>query len=122
MPRVIDSRLTVVRSGLPLPAPAEGELVVSDDEVRRWVRDGRLLTRIGRYRVSRLVTERLSTSGRPMLMWALRLMARQCFIADCEGHDRRVTVGLLACWSEVGVSAGVVVEPSGWLEQWMLLM
>ena len=93
------TQLTVVRSGLPMPAPAVGELVVTDDEVRRWVRDGRLLTRIGRYRVSRLVTERLSTSGRPMLMWALRFMARQCFIVDCEGHDRRVTVGLLAHWS-----------------------
>lgn len=93
------TQLTVVRTGLPLPAAAAGELVVSDDEVRRWLRDGRLFKRLGRYRVSRLVTERISTSGRPMLMWALRLMARHCFIVDCEGHERRVTFALLARWS-----------------------
>jgi glycosyltransferase involved in cell wall biosynthesis len=93
------TQLTVVRSGLPLPTPAAGELVVSDDEVRGWVRDGRLFTRIGRYRVSRLVTERLSTSGRPMLMWALRLVARRCYIVDSEGRERPVTFGLLTLWS-----------------------
>jgi glycosyltransferase involved in cell wall biosynthesis len=96
---LIPTHLTVVRSGLPLPAPGAGELVVSDGEVRKWLRDGRLLARIGRYRVSRLVTERLATSGRPMIMWALRLTARQCFIVDCEGHERRVTLGLLTRWS-----------------------
>ena len=41
-PRLKAIQLTVVRSGLPLPTPAAGELVVSDDEVRGWVRDGRL--------------------------------------------------------------------------------
>ena len=92
-------QLTVVRSGLPLPAAAGGELVVSDDEVRRWVRDGRLITRVGRFRVSRLVTERLETSGRPMIMWALRLTSRRCYIVDGEGHERRVTFRLLARWS-----------------------
>ena len=98
-PVVAFTKLTVVRTGLPLPAGAAGELVVFDDEVRSWLRDGRLVTRLGRYRASRLVVERLSTSGRPMLMWALRLMARQCFIVDCEGAERRVTFALLARWT-----------------------
>jgi glycosyltransferase involved in cell wall biosynthesis len=93
------TQLTVVRSGLSLPPPGVGEVVVSDDEVRGWVRGGALFTRIGRYRVSRLITERLSTSGRPMLMWALRLMARRCFIVDGEGRERRVTFSLLARWT-----------------------
>ena len=93
------TQLTVVRSGLPLPAAEAGELVVSDDEVRGWVRDGRLFAQIGRYRVSRLLTERLSTSGRPMLMWALRLMARRCYIVDSDGRERPVTFGLLVLWS-----------------------
>ena len=53
----------------------------------------------GRYRVSRLLTERLSTSGRPMLMWALRLLARRCYIVDSEGHERDVTFALLVRWS-----------------------
>jgi glycosyltransferase involved in cell wall biosynthesis len=96
---LITTHLIVVRSGLPLPAAGAGELVVSDGEVRKWLRDGRLLARIGRYRVSRLVTERLATSGRPMIMWALRLTARQCFIVDCEGQERRVTLALLTRWS-----------------------
>jgi glycosyltransferase involved in cell wall biosynthesis len=93
------AQLTVVRSGLPRPQASAGELVVYDDEVRRWIRTGRVWAKLGRYEVSRLVTERLSTSGRPMLMWALRLMARRCFIVDTDGHERLVTLGLLARWS-----------------------
>ena len=91
-----DHRITVVRSGLPLPAAGPGERVVSDDEVRAWVRSGRVLRAVGRYRTSRLLTERLSTSGRPMLAWPLRLMARdRCYIADAEGGERDVTLSLL---------------------------
>ena len=97
--RLNTTNLTVVRSGLPLPEPAAGEVVVSDDEVRRWVRQGRLLTRLGRYGVSRLLTERLATAGRPMLMWALRLAAHDSYIVDREGHERRVTFALLVRWS-----------------------
>ena len=98
--RVTHTYITVVRSGLPLPAAAPGELVASDDDVRAWVRDGRILRHIRRYRTGRLVTERLSTSGRPMLAWALRLMARdRCSIADAQGLERDVTLGLLLRWS-----------------------
>src|SRR4051812_29594306 len=92
-------QLTVVRGGLSLPPAAAGEVVVSDNEVRRWLRDGRLLRHVGRYDVCRLVTERLSTSGRPMLLWALRLTARRCYIVDREGRERPVTFGLLVRWS-----------------------
>jgi glycosyltransferase involved in cell wall biosynthesis len=92
--------ITVVRGGLPLPSAAAGELVVSDDEVRSWVLSGRVLGRVGRYRTSRLVTERLSTSGRPMLAWALRLMARdRSYIVDADGREREFTLGLLLRWS-----------------------
>jgi glycosyltransferase involved in cell wall biosynthesis len=96
---VSDTCLTVVRSGLPLPPAAAGELVVSDLDVRAWVRDGRIRRHIRQYAVARLVTERLSTSGRPMLMWALRLMARRCYIVDAQGLQRNVTVPLLLRWS-----------------------
>ena len=95
-----DSRLTVVRSGLPLPAAEPGELVMSDDELRAWVLSGRVLRSVRRYRTSRLMTERLATSGRPMLGWALRLMARdRCYIVDAEGRERDFTAGLLLRWS-----------------------
>jgi glycosyltransferase involved in cell wall biosynthesis len=92
--------MTVVRSGLPLPAPAPGELVVSDDELRKWVLDGSIVNRLQRYQVARLVTERLSTSGRPMLAWALRLLARRrSYIVDSEGQERDLTLPLLVRWS-----------------------
>lgn len=93
------THLTVVRSGLPLPSPAAGELVVSDLEVKAWVRDGRIWQHVRQYEVARLVTERLSTSGRPMLMWVLRLVARQCYIVDQGGLRRPVTVPVLIRWS-----------------------
>jgi glycosyltransferase involved in cell wall biosynthesis len=97
---VTGTRITVVRSGLPLPAAEPGELVVSDGDVRAWVLSGRVLRSVGRYQTSRLLTERLSTSGRPMLAWALRLMARdRCSIADAQGLERDVTLGLLLRWS-----------------------
>jgi glycosyltransferase involved in cell wall biosynthesis len=97
---VTGSRLTVVRGGLPLPAAEPGEVVVSDADVRSWVLSGRVLQNIWRYRTSRLLTERLSTSGRPMLAWALRLMARdRSYIVDSEGCEREFTVGLLLRWS-----------------------
>ena len=94
------THITVVRSGLPLPVPAPGELVVSDDELRAWVLDGRIFSRIQRYQIARLITERLSTSGRPMLAWALRLLARRrSYIVDSEGRERDVTMALLVRWS-----------------------
>ena len=71
-----------------------------DEEVRRWVLDGRILRHVQRYRTGRLLTERLSTSGRPMLAWALRLMTRdRCYISDAEGLERDITVALLLRWS-----------------------
>jgi glycosyltransferase involved in cell wall biosynthesis len=100
-------RITVVRSGLPHPRAEPGELIVSDDELRASVLSGRILLSFQRYRVGRLLTERLSTSGRPMLAWALRLMARgRCFIADAHGLERDITLGLLLHWSwQVGREA-----------------
>ncbi len=94
------TRLIVVRGGLPLPAPAPGDFVVSDDELRGWVLNGRIFRSVGRFQCARLLTERLSTSGRPMLAWALRLVARgRCYIADAEGEEREITLGLLLRWS-----------------------
>ena len=77
-----DANLTVVRSGLPFPVPVPGELVIADELVRAWVLNGRILLHVQKYRVARLLTEHLSTSGRPMLLWALWLMSRRCYIAD----------------------------------------
>jgi len=98
--RAIKTRITVVRGGLPLPAPLDGEVVVSDGEFRAWVLSGAILRRIGRFEEARLQTERLSTSGRPMLAWALRFIARgRCYIADSQGLERDITARLLLRWS-----------------------
>jgi glycosyltransferase involved in cell wall biosynthesis len=85
---------------LPLPAAAPGEIVVSDNELRSWVLDGRIVTSIARYREARLLTERLATSGRPMLAWALRVVARgRCSIVDAQEQSRPITIGLLIAWT-----------------------
>src|SRR4029077_2735560 len=111
-----DSRLTVIRSGLPLPRAEPGEVVMSDDELRACVLSGRALRSVGRYHTARLMTERLSTSGRPMLGWALRLMARdRCYIVDAEGCERDLTTALLARWS--WQLAGEVLGKKGLLRQ-----
>jgi glycosyltransferase involved in cell wall biosynthesis len=96
---VAESQITVVRSGLQLPVPRPGELVVTDGDVRAWTLDGRLLRRVRRYDAACLVTERLSTSGRPMLLWPLKLMARRCSVVDTEGHEREITTRLLLRWT-----------------------
>jgi len=96
---VTDANLTVVRSGLPFPVPAPGELVIADEVVRTWVLNGRILLRVQKYPVARLLTEHLSTSGRPLLLWALWLMSRRCYIADSEGRRRDVGIALLARWT-----------------------
>jgi glycosyltransferase involved in cell wall biosynthesis len=74
-------------------------VVVTDDELRKWALNGRILGHIQRYDVARLVTERLSTSGRPMLLWALRWMSRRCYVVDSDGLSRDVTLALLARWT-----------------------
>ena len=78
--------ITVVRGGLPLPVAAPGEIVMSDDQLRASVLDGRIVRQLGRFDEARLLTERLSTSGRPMLAWVLRLLATgRCYIVDAAG-------------------------------------
>ena len=94
------NRITVVRGALPLPAPETGEVVVTDGDLRRWTLNGGIWRQARRFRTARLLTERLSTSGRPMLAWALRLLAQdRCYIADVEGRERDITLPLLVRWS-----------------------
>jgi glycosyltransferase involved in cell wall biosynthesis len=97
---VTSARITVFRSSLPRPPAAPDEFVVSDDEVRAWVLDGRIVRHALRYRSGRFLTERLATTGRPGLAWALWLMARgRACIEDLSGCRRNVTTGLLLRWS-----------------------
>jgi glycosyltransferase involved in cell wall biosynthesis len=94
-------RVTIVRSGLPIPAAAPGELVVPFDEFVRWSRRGTVLAHIGRHDEGRLLVYRLETSGRPLpICLALRAMSRgRVAVEDLRGRRRSLTAPLLARWT-----------------------
>jgi hypothetical protein len=100
--------VTIVRQGVPLPAPAPGELVVPFDEFVAWIRRGRVLAHVGRHARGRLLVNRLETAGRPLpLGLALRVMSRGSVeVEDLRGRRRALTAGLLARWT-----AQVATEP-----------
>jgi glycosyltransferase involved in cell wall biosynthesis len=93
--------VTIVRSGLPLPAAAPGELVVPFDEFVAWTRRGTVFAHLARHAEGRLLVYRLETSGRPLpLGLALRALSRgRVVIEDLEGKRRPLTGGLLARWT-----------------------
>jgi glycosyltransferase involved in cell wall biosynthesis len=104
----VSRRITIVRSGLPLPAAAADELIVPFDQFRHWVRGGKVLAHIARHHEGRLVVHRLESAGRPLpLGLALRAMSRgRVSIEDARGRQRVLTGGLLARWA-----AAVAAEP-----------
>ena len=94
-------RVTVVRSGLPLPSPAEGERVVSFEEFVQWIRRGSVLAHLGRYADARLVVWNVEAAGRPLpLGLALRAMSRGAVaLEDLRGRRKRLTASVLARWT-----------------------
>lgn len=96
----MSGRLTIVRAGLPLPDAQADEVVLSFDRFREWVRSGKVLTHLARYRTGRVLVHRLDTAGRPLPMGlALRAMCRGAIeIEDVDGRRRALTVGELARW------------------------
>jgi len=94
------SRVTVVRSGLPLPAAAAGERVVPFDEFVAWIRRGSVLAHLGRYADARLVVWNVEAAGRPLpLGLALRAMSRgEVTLEDLRGRCKRITARVLARW------------------------
>ena len=94
-------RLTIVRSGVPVPAPAADEIVVPFDEFVGWVRSGAVLAHLGRHVEGRLLVHRIETAGRPLpLGLALRAMSRgRVLLTDLDGRTRALTGGLLARWT-----------------------
>ena len=101
-------RVTIVRSGLPLPLAAPDELVVSFDQFREWMRSGKVLAHVGRHAEGRLLVHRLEAAGRPLpLGLALRAMSRgRVSVEDVRGRRRTLTNRLLARWA-----AEVATEP-----------
>ena len=86
-------RVTIVRSGLPLPLAAPDELVVSFDQFREWMRSGKVLAHVGRHAEGRLLVHRLEAAGRPLpLGLALRAMSRgRVSVEDVRGRRRTLT-------------------------------
>jgi glycosyltransferase involved in cell wall biosynthesis len=97
----VSRRVTIVRSGLPIPPAAPGELVVPFDEFVTWTRRGTVLAHIARHQEGRLLVYRLETSGRPLpLGLALRAMSRgRVAVEDLRGRRRPLTGALLARWT-----------------------
>ena len=93
-------RLTIVRHGAASPAPADGETIITTDELKHWIRSGRVLARAGHYREVRLLTDRVDALGRPLpAALAARLMSRgECYVADAQGRRRPLPAGLLMRW------------------------
>ena len=94
-------RLTIVRSGVPIPDPAADEIVVPFDEFVGWLRSGAVLAHLGRHVEGRLLVHRIETAGRPLpLGLALRAMSRgRVLLTDLDGRTRALTGGLLARWT-----------------------
>ncbi len=92
--------LTVVRPGLPLPAPSAGETVVAFDDFARWITSGRVVGMPRRFDRSRILVHRLESAGRPLpLSLALRWMTRGTVrIEDTRGRSRSIDGHTLADW------------------------
>jgi len=74
--------------------------VIALDELEGWVKSGRVLAAVRRYRESRMLVYRLESSGRPLpASLALRWMTRGAVrIEDERGRTRPIAVGTLARW------------------------
>lgn len=102
------SRLTIVRQGAPAPAPAPGETVITTDELKSWIRSGRLLARFRSFDEVRLLSDRVDALGRPLpAAFAARMLSRgACYAADARGNRRPLTAATVARWA-----AQAAVEP-----------
>src|SRR5260370_10267534 len=89
----VSRRVTIVRSGLTLPAAAPDEQVVIFEDFRNWVRHGTVLAHIGRYREGRLLVHRIESAGRPLpLGLPLRAMSSGAVrLEDTRARHRALT-------------------------------
>jgi glycosyltransferase involved in cell wall biosynthesis len=93
-------RLTVVRHGLPLPAAGPDERVISIEDLKAWIRSGRIAVELFRWREARLLTDRLNALGRPLpAALALRMLSRSTpYAEDTSGARRPMTTTLIRRW------------------------
>lgn len=93
--------LTIVRHGAPAPAPRSGETVITTDDLKRWIRSGRVVSGVRAYDAVRLFTDRVGALGRPLpAALAARWLSRgPCYAEDAEGGHRDLSLDLLAQWT-----------------------
>src|SRR6266508_1158373 len=93
-------RLTVVRPGLPLPLTRPDDEAISFETFREWVRSGRAVTRLARYREGRILVHRLESAGRPLpLAAAMWMLGRGAvFLEDERGCRRRISTSQILAW------------------------
>src|SRR5687768_9167498 len=105
---VSSSRLSIVRHGAAAPAAAPGETVITTDELKSWIRSGRLVSAFRAYDEVRLVSDRVDALGRPLpAALAARWLSRgPCYAADASGRQRTLDAGTIARWA-----ARAAVEP-----------
>ncbi len=94
------TRVTIVRPGIPLPAPAAGEEVIAYDDFVAAVRRGSILASLRRFDDGRLLVWRVESAGRPLPAGlALRALSRgEVAVEDVRGRKVRLTARLLARW------------------------
>jgi glycosyltransferase involved in cell wall biosynthesis len=102
------STLSIVRHGAERPAAAAGETVITTDDLKTWIRSGRLLSRFRAYDEVRLLSDRVDALGRPLpAALAARWLSRgQCYAADAGGRRRALDLATLVRWA-----ANAAVEP-----------
>jgi glycosyltransferase involved in cell wall biosynthesis len=105
---VSSSRLSIVRHGAAAPAAAPGETVITTDELKAWIRSGRLVSGFRAYDEVRLLSDRVDALGRPLpAALAARWLSRgPCYAADASGRQRALDAGTIARWA-----ARAAVEP-----------
>ncbi len=95
------SRLSIVRHGAAAPAAAPGETVITTDELKAWIRSGRVVSRFRAYDEVRLLSDRVDALGRPLpAALAARWLSRgSCYATDASGRQRILDSGTIARWA-----------------------
>ncbi len=90
----------MVRPGLPLPLTRPDDEAISFETFREWVRSGRAVTRLARYREGRILVHRLESAGRPLpLAAAMWMLGRGAvFLEDERGCRRRISTSQILAW------------------------
>lgn len=96
------SKLTIFHSAPykeeALPIQGKSERFISFDELKSWIRSGKIFVHLFRYRESRLAVYDLRLLSKPFLLaFILKALSRkQSFINDKEGRNQKITFRFLA--------------------------